>query len=556
MKNKILLTLILLGVILFVAMRSPTEQTILWHNATVITLNDNQPRANSLLTHGKDIVAVGDFNDLQAQASSNVLLVDLEGKTVIPGFVDAHSHFPGSGMSRFSEDLQAPPVGTVTQLPTLLERLKRRADNTPKGEWVSGFGYDQLLLEEKRHLTIAELDQVSRDHPIFIMHISGHLGIANSKALELIAADTGQHWDEKVLQTGRLEEDEATPFQRAMFDLGVFEFLDMVETAEKEYSRAGVTTLQSSNIDEKYLAGLKLAKWLGKIPQRIITLPNYDPMGIDLIEGRLKASEVSSEDIHIGAIKLIADGSIQGYTAYLSQPYFHNHNHSSHYRGYPRIPADDLDEKVFNIVNAGFQVAIHANGDASINDALNAIERAEIRAGKKAFRPIIIHAQMTTPAQLARMKALGVTPSFFGAHTYYWGDQHRDMTLGFARASAISPMRSALDMGLRFTNHLDTPVVPMSPMLAWWTSVDRSTQSGFVLGPNEQLTPLQGLRALTIDSAWQSGLEDIVGSLVEGKMADFVVLSANPIDTATAIKDIQILRTVAGGKTIYLNDAL
>lgn len=551
MKNKILIALILLGVILFAALSSPPDQSTLWHNATVITLNDNQPRANSLLTRGEKIIAIGDFTDVKAQAPSDVKLVDLAGRTVIPGFVDAHSHFPGSGMSRFSEDLQAPPVGTVTQLSTLLERLKQRADNTSKGEWVSGFGYDQLLLAEKRHPTIAELDAVSLDHPIFIMHISGHLGIVNSKALERIAESTGQIWRETILQTGRLEEDEAIPFQQAMFDLGVFEFLDMVEAAEQEYSQAGVTTLQSSNIDEKYLGGLKLAKWLGKIPQRMIALPYIEPMGEALVEGTLNLSDVASEDIHIGAIKLIADGSIQGYTAYLTQPYFHNHQHSSDYRGYPRLSAEALNEKVYKIVSAGFQVAIHANGDASIDDALSAIENAEKRAGKKAIRPIIIHAQMATQTQLTKMKRLGITPSFFGAHTYYWGDQHREMTLGIERAAGISPMQSAASMGLRFTNHLDTPVVPMSPMLAWWTSVDRSTRSGVKLGPEEQLTPLQGLRALTIDAAWQHRLEHVVGSLEAGKAADFVVLSGNPIDTDTPVKDVRVLRTVAGGETIF-----
>lgn len=551
MKKRLFSTLAIVAALGAYVTLQGQPSTQLWHSGHIITLDDQRPMADSLLINGDTLVAVGSKDALQALAEDDVVMVDLHGQYVIPGFVDAHSHFPGSGMGLFSADLNSPPLGDIDTLEAMFARLATQRDKTPEGAWVTGFGYDQLALLEQRHPTVQELDAISDRHPIFIMHVSGHMGVANSLALSMIAAAEARQWPEHIMSTGLVEEDDAIPFQRAMFDLDVFDFLSMVTFAEQQYSAAGVTTLQSSNVDKTYINGLKLAQWLGRIEQRIIALPSYETLGKDILEGRENRLALSNDKLHLSAIKLVADGSIQGYTAYLHQPYFHPPANDEAYAGYPRIQTADLNAMVLNIVQADQQVAIHANGDASIDAALDAIAFAQHASGKRAFRPLIIHAQMATQEQLARMASLGVSPSFFGAHTFFWGDVHRNQTLGPARAASISPMQSAQRQGLVFSNHLDTPVVPMSPMLAWWASVERTTQRGEVLGPEERLTRLEGLKALTINAAWQHGLEAQIGSLVAGKKADFVVLSANPLAPQQDLRKISIERTVVGGKTLY-----
>jgi predicted amidohydrolase YtcJ len=551
MKKFLLSTLAIIAAMGMFAMRDDQTVTQLWHSGHIITLDDQQPLTDSLLIRGDTLVALGTKDALHAMAEDDVVMVDLNDQYVIPGFVDAHSHFPGSGMGLFSADLHSPPLGDIDTLDSLLARLATQRDKTPDGAWVSGFGYDQLALLEQRHPTVRELDAISDRHPIFIMHVSGHMGVANSLALSMIASAEGLTWPEHIMSTGLVEEDDAIPFQRVMFDLDVFDFLSMVNFAQQQYSAAGVTTLQSSNVDKTYINGLKLAQWLGRVEQRIIALPSYETLGKAILEGEEDRAALSNDTLHLSAIKLIADGSIQGYTAYLHQPYFHHPAKTDGYAGYPRIQTADLNAMVLNIVQADQQVAIHANGDASIDAALDAIEFAQQQSGKRPFRPLIIHAQMATQSQLARMATLGVSPSFFGAHTFYWGDIHLNQTLGPARAASISPMQSAQQQGLVFSNHLDTPVVPMSPMLAWWASIERTTQQGEVLGPEERLSRLEGLKALTINAAWQHGLEAQIGSLVAGKKADFVVLSDNPLAPQQDLRKITIERTVVGGKTLY-----
>lgn len=523
----------------------------LWYNGIIITMDSTQPNAEAVLIAKDKIVAVGDSATLLAQAPAGTVKHDLAKATMIPGFVDAHSHFPGSGMSLFAADLRSPPVGPITNIQQLLDALALQASKTKSDQWIVGFGYDQLMLAEKRHPTIEELDKISPDRPIFIMHVSGHLGVANSAALNEISQQRSEAWSSKTLQTGILEENDAVPFQRKMFNLGVADFLAMIDYAEAEYAAAGVTTLQSSNVDQRYLQGIKLGKWLGKIPQRIVVLPTYETLGLELIEGKTTIAALESNDVHISAIKLIADGSIQGFTGYLSHAYHTPHEGDSTYLGYPRIVKQELQENVLNIANAGLQIAVHGNGDASIDDILDAFEYAAEHATKPLQRPIIIHAQMARQDQLERMAKLNVIPSFYVSHTYYWGDQHYNTTIGPERAMRISPTKSAQNLGLVFTNHLDTPVVPMSPMLAWWSSVERKTYSGKVLGENEKIDVLSGLKALTLDAAYQVFMEDTLGSIRQGKQADFVILAENPLTTSTPIKDIAIEETIFGGVSIY-----
>jgi predicted amidohydrolase YtcJ len=221
------------------------------------------------------------------------------------------------------------------------------------------------------------------------------------------------------------------------------------------------------------------------------------------------------------------------------------------YRGYPRFAREDLISEVERLHTAGWQVAVHGNGDAAIDDILDAFESAQRKHPREDTRHIIIHAQMARDDQLDRMRALGVIPSFFSLHTYYWGDRHRDLFMGPERAARMSPARSAVDRGMRFTIHCDSPVVPMEPLRLVWSAVNRRSASGAEIGPTQRITPMQALRAVTIDAAYQHFEDADKGSLEPGKLADLVVLSRSPLENPATIDQIEVVETIVGGETVW-----
>jgi predicted amidohydrolase YtcJ len=541
--------------------KPPASQAFI--NAQVITMDANNSLAEAVYIEGERIIAVGSRAEIEHLITPTTLIHDLHGKTLVPGFVDAHSHFPGSGMSLFMADLRSPPVGNITSVVTLLAALKTRASATPKGEWVNGFGYDNLMLTERRHPSIAELDAAVPDHPVFIMHVSGHLAVANSAALAAvdISAKTpdpaGGHYgrDDEGSLTGLLEENAATALQRKTFDIGVLGFLQMTRQATEEYLHAGVTTAQSGTVSREFTQGLGFAKQLNLVPMRLELWPKFDEFGLDLLEGVDDPQNYNTDTLHIGAVKIVADGSIQGFTGYLSQPYHTPFGDDHTYRGYPRMPFTELAAWIARYHAAGYQLAIHGNGDAAIEDIINAFEMAQKATPRADPRMILIHAQMLRDDQLDRLTALGITPSFFSAHTYYWGDQHRDVTMGPDRAANISPAQSALQRHVRFSSHLDTPIVPMSPLLSVWSCVTRLSASGNIIGPAQRIDVLSALRSVTIDAAWQIFRDKDLGSIEPGKLADLVVLDQDPLGDPLAIKDIPVNLTMIGGVSHYQRHA-
>lgn len=561
----VLLTiLVALGVLLMIALRvpqAPAHQIFI--NGNVLTMDANNSVAQALSTRSDRIEAVGTTEELMARATDDTVIIDLRGRTLLPGFIDAHSHFPASGIKVIAADLNSPPIGTRKTIADVLTALREQAARTPAGDWVMGFGYDDTLLAERRHPTRQELDSVSTEHPVVAMHISGHMLVANSEALARAGIDAstpdpeggviGREAD-SLEPDGLLQENARLGIVRQVQDIGLINTYRMMKTAANEYARVGVTTAQSGGVSKQLATGLSLFSKLGVIPQRLVLFPFETEWGESLLNGEYKPGDYNSDKLLMSAVKLIDDGSIQGYTGYLSQPYYTPYQGDAGYRGFPAIPREELFAKVLALHKAGYQLAIHGNGDASIDDILDAFEAAQKAHPVKDPRLILIHAQMAREDQLMRMKALGITPSFFTAHTWYWGDRHRDIFLGPERASRISPSKSALDLGLRFTSHLDTPVVPMQPLQAVWSEVFRQTLGGDVLGPAERIDVMQALRSVTIDAAWQIFQEANRGSLEPGKYADLVVLSDNPLTDPMAMRDMRVERTVVGGATIYSSD--
>ncbi|MCP3983795.1 MAG: amidohydrolase, partial [bacterium] len=441
----------------------------------------------------------------------------------------------------------------------LVERMRERAGNTSPGDWVTGMGYDDTLLAEGRHPTRFDLDRVSTEHPVAVLHISGHLASVNSRAIQDLGWDASTpDPDGGVIRRdpdsgepdGVLEETAMEPLQADLLSPGPRQALAMVRLAVKRAVAQGVTTAQTGYTPASQLRLFPWLSRLGIIPIRLVLWPSMEALD-EQLDGGEPYTTYDPDWVRIGAVKLIADGSIQGYTGYLGEPYHVPPGDDPTFRGYPRIAPDELITRVKRYHAAGWQIAIHGNGDASIDDILDAFEAAFDEIPAKDARPIVIHAQMARDDQLDRMRELGVIPSFFSLHTYYWGDRHRDLFMGPERAARMSPAKSALDKGVRFTIHCDAPVVPMEPLRLIWSAVNRKSSSGQEIGPAERITPMQALRATTIDAAYSYHDEAIKGSLEAGKLADFVILSASPLDDPARIDEIQVLETFVGGERVY-----
>jgi hypothetical protein len=529
----------------------------LYVGGTILTMDGALPVAEALAVDRGRISGVGSAAEWRAWAErSGARVVDLGGRALLPGFVDAHSHFPGAGLGAVAADLSSPPAGSAARIDDLVARLRERAERAGARAWVVGFGYDDTLLAERRHPTRADLDRVSTEQPVVALHVSGHLAAVNGAGLARlgIARETPDppggriRRDAAGAPDGVLEETAIDALAAEVLRPGLWGGVRIVRRATALYLAAGVTTAQNGAASAEQVRTLALLARLRLLPLRIVVWP-IEEAAEALESGRLRVRE--SEWLRVGAVKLFADGSIQGYTGWLAEPYHRPPGGERGYRGYPRTEPAALAAQVARWHAAGRQVAIHGNGDAAIDAILDALEAAQRAHPRADARPVIVHAQTARSDQLDRIAALGAVPSFFGLHVFYWGDRHRDVFLGPERAARISPAASAARRGIPFALHADTPVVAMEPLRMAWAAVNRRTSSGAPLGESERVDALRALRALTLDAARETFLERDRGSLAAGKLADLVVLDRSPLDDPASLDRIRVLETIVGGRSVF-----
>jgi hypothetical protein len=540
-----------------------TADTVYLHGV-VITVDDAQPKAQAVAVKDGKILAVGSDAQVSALKGPATRVVDLAGKTMVPGFVDGHSHIADMVLGWNLTDLSPPPVGTVRDIAGLQAAMRGAlARAAPGDEMLLGSGYDDSLLTERRHPTGAELDAVSASRPICVGHVSGHLAVCNGAALKRLGFVKGAPnppggviaRDASGEPTGLLEEQAIFAVFAALPPMTPEAAAKSFDEIQTYYASLGYTTAQDGQTaSPATLAMLLKAQAEKRLKIDVAAYPKWTLAEKMVASGGVKIGGPYVNGLKFAGVKITEDGSPQGKTAYLEQPYFHApHGAAADYRGYPIMPQAELDAWYDKFAGLGWQVQIHCNGDACIDMLLKAVEKAEAtHPGFAATRPVVIHSQVMRPDQLSAYRRLGVFPSFFAEHTFYWGDWHRDETLGPARAAFISPTAAALKEGLHFSLHTDAPVVPPAPMHALWSAVNRTTRSGAVLGPDQQIAPMDALRALTIWPAWQHFDEASRGSITVGKKADLVVLGADPlsVDPAT-IKDIPVLATIKDGQLVY-----
>ena len=537
--------------------------THVYRNGTILTMDSGGSQAQALAVRGETILAVGSDAEIMALADPHTVVTDLRGRTMLPGFIDGHSHFVSAGLMAATQlDLSSPPVGGVKNIAEIKGLIRAKAAETPKGEWILGFGYDDTGLEDKRHPLASDIDEVAPEHPVLLRHVSGHLSACNGLALAKAnyTKDTPDpvggviRRDEHGNPNGVLEE---PPAREPVFrHIPAPTEADWMEGIKAAYTAKGVTTAQDGFTATGDWGALKRAHELGLLRNRVQILPGVSRMDINTFNTHVSGTQLTADGkISLGAAKLLADGSLQCYTGYLSNPYhkvIYDLPDGPMWRGYPMEPEQQFIEKVVGLHRQGWQLAIHGNGDDAIQMILNAYEEAQKRYPRADARHIVIHCQTVREDQLDRIKRLGVVPSFFVVHTYFWGDRHYEMFLGQDRAERISPLRSALKRGIPFSNHNDTFVTPIDPLLSVWSAVNRRTSGGRILGENQTIPVMDALRSVTSWAAYQACEERIKGSLEPGKLADFVILEANPLTVAKeTIKDIGISATIVGDEVVY-----
>ncbi len=527
----------------------------LYFNGTILTMDTANLQPEAVLTVGETIRAVGDEASLREMMPQDTYLYDLKGQTLIPAFIDPHGHFPDSGfIDLFRVNLASPPRGDCIDMTMALDRLHAKAANTPKGEWVMGVLFDNTGIAEGRMPTREELDSVSTDHPIWVLHASGHNGVANSLAL----AQNGVSGDTPDPLSGRFErsdDGELTGLIEGLSAMGKMGDTNFLIDREKfwagfaacrdEYLAHGVTYAQNawtSRVMLEHFASIGCDKDPG-IDLMLLPIGELEPNLSDTLDWP------DNPHFTLGPRKLFTDGAFQLQTAYLSQPY-HQPINPKYPCGMPYVSKEKHRSEVKKLHDLGHQIHCHCNGDAGADMFIDAVAAALLDNPRKDHRHTIIHGQTLRDDQLEKMAELGISVSFFSAHIHFWGDWHYSTFLGEKRANRLSPAGSAERFRIKYTLHNDASVTPTRPLHLAHCAVNRTTSGGRVLGEAQRISVQSALRAQTIDAAWQVFQEDIRGSIEQGKIADLVMLSENPIENPNRLTEIKVIKTIRKGQAL------
>ena len=543
---------------------APTPAERIIRGGPIVTVNPAQPAAAAVAIAGGKIVAVGTEAEVMAWKGPGTVVTDLGGKTLVPGFVDGHSHFWSLVDVQTQALCASPPAGTCRSVADVIASLKKIQERRRlgPGKFVIGFGYDPELLAEKRPPTRQELDAAFPDNPVLLVHVSGHGAMLNSKALATygITAATPTPPGGVIGREAGSQEPNGLLFETAF--LPIFakvpgpnddECLDLLKSGQELYLREGITTAQEGATMKHQLDLLRIFADRGLLKLDVVSLPFITEIDA-VFGGQPPRNEPEYKNrLRIGGVKIVTDGSPQGRTACFTKPYLTDGPAGQkNWRGELSFPQATLNGWVQKVYDGGATLFMHCNGDAAIDALLEAHRAASGDDPAKPRGTVGVHSQFIRRDQLEKYAAWKITPSFFTIHCFYFGDTHV-ANRGPEQAAFISPMKSARALGIRPANHTDFNVAPLDQMFTIHTAVNRTTRSGATLGPDERVTPMQALEAITIDGARMYGEEGRKGSIEPGKFADLVVLSGNPLAVpAAAIKEIRVEETIKEGRTVWL----
>lgn len=537
---------------------------IIYYNGTILTIDDKSSIFEALLIEDGIIKELGSSNEILKLKDSNTDLVDLKGKTIMPSFIDSHSH-----ITSYAQTLSLVNLGNCTSFEDIFNTLKNFIDknNLKEDEWITGFNYDHERLKEKEHPTKLLLDKLSKTNPIILSHISGHMGVINSIGLNLfnitkdsINPDGGEiiKFKDSNEPTGLLKEN---AFIQNTFKIpvpSVSDLSDLLVKAQEDYLKFGITTCQDGFTRKEEFEILDYSSKNKKLKMDIvgfIDIKNnkkiYDENKETYVKGYIN-------NFRIGGYKMFLDGSPQGRTAWMLTPYkdINNPDKNSEEFGIGTLTDEEVSKFIEQALNDNAQILSHCNGDAAAKQLIYSFKKVlnERNESFTSTLPVMVHAQLVRESQLKDMKEIGMIPSFFTAHSYFWGDIHIK-NFGLERASKISPAKSALNRDLIFTFHQDTPVLMPDMFRTIWCSVNRITLNGVTIGEDEKISVLDAIKAVTINAAKQYFEDYKKGSLEKGKFADMIIIDKNPFEiNPLDLYKIKIFETIKSGEVLYKAD--
>jgi predicted amidohydrolase YtcJ len=556
-------------------MSNTTAETI-FRGGTILTMDDLCPQVEAVAIAGGRILAAGTEAEVMNTGNDATVIVDLDGNTLLPSFIDAHGHFMNAPQVVKWANVSGPPVGPVTCIADIITVLKAHVEKfkLKPGEWIIAYGYDVTNLSDGRQCSRDDLDPHFPDNPVMLIHSSNHGAVLNSKGFAEVGMDASTETPPggMILRKGGSNEPDGLIMETAF--LPVFanmpqptekERLDTLDAAQQIYASVGVTTCQEGATHAHDLKFMRLAADQGRFYLDIVSLPlvvevpkmvqEYFP---DFTGGPMAIPDTAAESfgtyknrLKLQGVKMLVDGSPQGKTAFWTEALLTGGPAGEeNWRGAPLFPPELINKVAKELYDKGIQVFCHCNGDAAIDMMIDAARAAGVKADQD-LRTVIIHSQFQRPDQLDSYVELGFSPSYFTVHTFFWGTTHVE-NAGKERAYFISPMSSAIRKGLHCSNHNDFSVTPMEPMRMVWSAVTRRSREGEIIGPDERIEVWPALKALTIEAAWQIREEDSKGTIAPGKLADLVILDANPLTVETdKILDIKVVETFKEGKSVY-----
>ena len=542
--------------------RVAVQKATLWHGGPIITMDGSRPKlVEAVVERGGKIVFTGPLAKARMAAGPRAVDRNLDGKTLLPGFIDAHSHFGLALQLAGGIDLAGSEIERPRSIPALLATLQSEVARRgiAKGDWVIAWRYDQDQLTEKRHVTRDELDAALPDHKVVLLHFTMHGLVANSPSLNAFKVSE----QSPVPAGGVMTRMPDGRYSGLMFETAMYAYavpalpkptqeqrLAALEVAQNNYAREGYTHVQEGATQPADLAFLTSDAAKARMKLDLALLPYWEQ--VDAL--------IARDDVHFGqydrhvklqGIKFVLDGSPQARTGWFTRDYALGSPDGKHpWHGQPVIDERQFGALAGKVHAKGWQLFVHANGDAAIDMAIRTFDKLGIRSADNR-RPVVIHSQFQRADHLPAYARIGVAPAYFTSHTLYFADIHRQ-NFPPAVVDFISPMRAARRAGLHPSNHTDFPVTPLDVMTMLWSSMERTSQTSVVSGAAQRLTAYEALQAITTDAAWQISEENRKGRIAPGLLADFVVLDGNPLVIQRRdLRSIRVVETVKEGRTVW-----
>ena len=521
------------------------------HNANIITVDPLQPRAQAIAIFGDRILSIGSNEDVLQLATSLTKTLNMGGKTITPGFIDAHSH-PASSGRRHLIDIDC----SLDSIAKIKAEVSKKASTLKKGEWVFGFKYDDTKTSEGRYINRQDLDEAAPHHPVIINHRGGHTAFVNSLALKMSGIDkdtsdpNGGHIDKDKNTgeiTGRFLETATDLIKADRPTITDRMYVDGVALISRMLAKSGITSIHDASGGIKDLEAYQMAYKEGKLKTRIYNHIRGFQI-YKMIEAGVKTG-LGDKWVKVGPLKSIIDGSISERTARLSEPYIGSDDDYGILVSTP----EDLYTICRDAHNAGWQIGVHSNGDVGIDITLGVFERLQKENPRKDPRFRLEHCTVINDSLVKRIAAIGAIPCPFSTYVYWHSEKMK--FYGAERLNNMFALRSFLDAGIKVTQTSDYPPGPFEPMMALQSSVTRVGYDGQLWGPKQKITVEEAIKVGTLHGAYASYEEHDKGSLESGKLADLVVLGEDPtaIDPMTII-NIPILKTMVGGQSVFESD--